>query len=294
MADDETPRMLAGLYALDKKVGASPFGVVWSGYDVSNGQTVAIKLLRDDEENADSKERLRRQATVLARLTHPHVMTFLGVHQEPGRIAIITEYLRYGTLLHAFRRGWEPSKSDKLRIIMEVLSALAAAHDAGVVHRNVKGSNVFLREDKSAVLGDFGIARVLDAATLPGTREILGAAAYAAPEQLDDPHSVDGRADIYAVGGLVYLLATKRTPPELYVCERQPDMLDGISRAERDLIYTATRKNRDDRYPDARAMAIKVAESVDILRAVEGKPLIGANWIARFDQLRMRARLSLA
>jgi serine/threonine protein kinase len=180
--------------------------------DVELDRPVALKrlaenLARDDELHA----RFLREARLAARLAHPNVVRVYDVGEQDGRPFIAMEYVEGETLAELVsRRG--PLPPDEVAALgIQICRALAAAHAAGLVHRDVKPQNLLLRRDGQLKLGDFGIAFGLEGTRLTTAGTVLGTAAYLAPEQARG-EEVTAAADIYALGTVLYELLTGRPP----------------------------------------------------------------------------------
>ena len=152
-----------------------------------------------------------REARACARLTHPGIVTIHDVLQVDGSVHIVMEHLEGASLasLHRFPRL--STLEGKIDIIVRILDALHYAHGRGVVHRDIKPTNVQLLPDGSMKLLDFGIAHVAGAAALTATRAVTGTAHYASPEQLRGEES-DAGTDVYSTGILTYEVLTRRRP----------------------------------------------------------------------------------
>lgn len=225
---DLTGRQI-GRYVVGRRLGSGGVATVYQAYDQVQGQTVALKLLLP---SADEKSygRFRREALTAGALRHPHIVRILQVGSAPqGEIAYIAmelvEGLSLGDLLTERRRL---RAGESCALLVPIAQALAFAHAQGVVHRDVKPSNILLRLaqpgaphsvrldalDQSVIplLSDFGIARALDAPELTSAGRTVGTPAYMAPEQCSGSRMVDGRADIYALGTVLYRCVTGRLP----------------------------------------------------------------------------------
>lgn len=225
---DLTGRQI-GRYVVGRRLGSGGVATVYQAYDQVQGQTVALKLLLP---SADEKSygRFRREALTAGALRHPHIVRIMQVGNAPqGEIAYIAmelvEGLSLGDLLTERRRL---RAGESCALLVPIAQALAFAHAQGVVHRDVKPSNILLRlaqpgaphsvrldaldQPVIPLLSDFGIARALDAPELTSAGRTVGTPAYMAPEQCSGSRLVDGRADIYALGTVLYRCVTGRLP----------------------------------------------------------------------------------
>ena len=186
---------------------------VWVAEDRVLGRLVAIKLLAQQFlGDPDAVRRFQREARAAAILSsHPNVVTIYDVGEHEGRPFIVMEYMSGGSLADVARSGRRPQRQDVLRWLGDAASALDAAHDRGIVHRDVKPANLLLDERGSLGVTDFGIARVAFDTTVTRTGQVLGTAAYLSPEQAaGDPASP--ASDRYALAVVAYELLTGERP----------------------------------------------------------------------------------
>ncbi len=206
---------LADRYAIDKEVGSGGMATVYLAEDLKHHRKVAVKVLRPDLAATLGPERFLREIEIAAQLQHPHILTLIDSGEADGFLYYVMPYVEGESLREQLTESGELPIMDAVRIIREVVDALAHAHAHGVVHRDIKPDNVLL-SGRHAMITDFGVAKAVSEATgrdkLTTAGVALGTPAYMAPEQATaDPH-VDHRADIYAVGVLAYELLTGRPP----------------------------------------------------------------------------------
>jgi tetratricopeptide (TPR) repeat protein len=207
----DVPRV-PGYEALEE-LGRGGMGVVYLARDVRLGRLVALKVLNDDlADEPAAVERFLREARLASSLNHPHVCSVYALGERDGRPFLVLELIK-GRTLRAFAAE-RPSLAERLRVASQVAEALAAAHRAGLVHRDVKPSNVMVDQDGRAKVLDFGLARPVAAdpageVTRPGT--VLGTLRYMAPEQAR-AEPVGPPADVFALGIVAYELLTGRHP----------------------------------------------------------------------------------
>lgn len=260
--------VLADRYELRRLLGTGGMARVYEGYDRALDRRVAVKVLRDDlSSDPTLPQRLLREARTAARFTHPHAVTVFDTGMDRGRPFIVMELVEGRTLADELaERGALPA-GEAISIADQVLDALAAAHELGFVHRDVKPGNVLLPSGGGVKLADFGIAKELQTAQagLTATGTVLGTPRYLAPELVAGEPAVPA-TDVYAVGVVLYEMLAGEPPfdgdnpiavamahqrdPVPPLAERRPDLdPDLIAVVER-----ALAKDPAERFPDAAAM----------------------------------------
>jgi eukaryotic-like serine/threonine-protein kinase len=212
-----TPQKLEkiGRYQVLERVGKGGMGVLYRGFDPVLDREVAIKLMHADfsEDTEQMRPRFYREARAAAKLNHRNIVTIFEFAEESNVPYIVMEFLK-GTPLGARMNSQPPlTIDDKLNVVAQLCDGLSYAHEQGVVHRDVKPDNVFILEDGSVKLLDFGIAK-LQTSTLTRQGDVLGSASYMSPEQVGGSESVDGRADIFSTGVVLYELLAGKKPFE--------------------------------------------------------------------------------
>jgi predicted ATPase len=203
-----------GRYVVQELLGEGGKKVVYYAHDTRLDRDVAFALLKAEGLDATARERLQREARALGRLSeHPHIVTVFEVGEEDGQPYLVTELLRGGDLAQLLART--PEHRLPLPRVLElttaVAQALAFAHEQGVVHRDLKPGNIWLSQDGTAKLGDFGLALAADQARVTQAGLVVGTALYLAPEQATG-QDVTPRSDLYSLGCLLYELVTGRPP----------------------------------------------------------------------------------
>jgi len=211
--------IVAGRFRIGRTLGSGGMAEVFEATDIATRQPVALKLLRPEiAQNREAVQRLRREGEVLTALRHPSIVRIETFGQlEDDRIFIAMELLSGETLGQRMRRISRMEPADLSPIVDGACAALAAAHESGVVHRDLKPDNIFLCEGPSGIhvkLLDFGISKVFGSDKLTQTGEVVGTPRYMAPEQLSADRDLDGRTDIYALGVILYE-ALAGSPPFL-------------------------------------------------------------------------------
>jgi TOMM system kinase/cyclase fusion protein len=200
-----------GHYRVLERLGEGGMGVVYKAEDLHLQRVVALKFIRPGrEQKADSVVRFRREARAAAALNHPNIVTIYEIGEHEGRIYIAMEFVAGRSLAHLLARGPLPLPR-ALDLIAQVGDALGKAHQKGVVHRDIKPENVLVDEDGRVKILDFGLAKLLGAASTTETGTALGTLAYMPPEQAQG-RPTDHRADIWAMAVMLYEMITGARP----------------------------------------------------------------------------------
>ncbi|WP_250287875.1 serine/threonine-protein kinase [Streptomyces atroolivaceus] len=232
--------VLAGRYRLGDVLGRGGMGKVWRAHDEVLHRTVAVKELTAglyvaEADRAVLHARTQKEARAAARITHPGVVTVHDVIEYDDRPWIVMQYVDGPSLADAAKESGEVEPREAARIGLHVLSALRAAHDAGVLHRDVKPANVLLARDGQVLLTDFGIAAIEGDSTITRTGELVGSIDYLAPERVrgGDPGPA---SDLWSLGATLYSAVEgsspfRRTSPistmQAVVTEEPPPPLRG-------------------------------------------------------------------
>ncbi|MET9610737.1 protein kinase [Streptomyces sp. NPDC006512] len=216
-------RLVDGRFELIGPLGAGGMGTVWRARDIALHRDVALKEVRPPDPATAAaqpglavqlRERAVREARALARLAHPHVVTIHHIVEPPagsdGHPWIVMELVKGGSLHDRLAAGPMPV-ADVLRLGLDLLSALRAAHAEGVLHRDVKPANVLLRPDGGAVLTDFGIAALHGSTALTSTGVLIGSPEYIAPERVRGEEGL-AASDLWSLGMLLYVAAEGSHP----------------------------------------------------------------------------------
>lgn len=212
-ADGEDLARVAG-YHLTEYLGRGGMGVVFKARDPGLDRMVAIKVLSPDMMADEvARQRFLREARAGAALSHPNVVTIHAVSETAGLPFLVTEYVSAGTLAqHLSRCG--PLRSDQVaQFGRQIAAGLAAAHEHGIIHRDVKPDNILLETPSGpAKIADFGLARAVDDAKLTQSGLLVGTPAYLAPEAVSESGQLDHRADLFSLGSVLYTMCTGHPP----------------------------------------------------------------------------------
>ncbi|MFJ9693565.1 serine/threonine-protein kinase [Kitasatospora sp. NPDC101183] len=209
-------RLLAGRYRLNGVLGRGGMGTVWRAEDEMLGRTVAVKELRmnasvDEEEKHRLIVRTLREAKATARIRHASAVTVFDVVEEDDRPWIVMELVESRSLADVVREDGPLAPARAAEIALDVLGVLTAAHALGILHRDVKPSNVLIGEDGRVVLTDFGIASVEGDASVTSTGMLVGAPSYISPERARG-QKPGPPADLWSLGGTLYAMVEGRPP----------------------------------------------------------------------------------
>ena len=200
-----------GAYRLLEQIGRGGMASVFKALDLKSGQTVAVKVLSPLLEFDDnSKARFRREAKVLSRLKHPNIMPVLDYGETSGMVYLVMPFMDV-TTLHDRMKAGKLEVQESARIIDQIASALQHAHDARVVHRDVKPSNILFDKDGKAWLSDFGFAHIADSPRDLTGSALIGTPAYISPEQINED-KITHLSDQYSLAVMLYQMSTGSLP----------------------------------------------------------------------------------
>ena len=245
--------LIAARYEVVQPLGEGGMGLVFRAWDKDLGRDVVLKFIRPElADQPGMVERLMEEATAVARLNHPHVVTLHNREADQHGKFLVLEFVDGPNLLQLLKQsGGKLSVEQAVRYIEQVGSALQAAHDANILHRDVKPSNVLINQADIAKLADFGLARISDGRGLTQAGDGPGTPVYMAPEQHHNPPTVSRLSDQYSLAATLYQLVSGRTP--LRIREQ------AIPESMRDVLLRALEEEPQDRFPS-------VAEFIKALR----------------------------
>jgi hypothetical protein len=251
VALDRAGTSVAG-YQLADRIGAGGMGTVYRA-TAPDGATVAIKLLHPEASRVELLERFRREGEALRRLVHPRVVRLIDLGDDAGTPYLVTELVD-GSDLAAVLATRRPSVAEAAAIMIQVCEGVAAAHAVGIVHRDLKPANVLVAGDGSAKVVDFGLAQLAGdpmLASLTRTDVAMGTMNYLAPEQRRSAKTVDGRADVFALGVMFYELITGEVPLGRFPLPSAR----GLPRTCDPIVERSLAPDPDQRYPTVDALA---------------------------------------
>jgi len=237
---DRLQASLGHAYTLDRELGGGGMSHVFAATETALGRSVVVKVLPPDLAAGVSTERFKREIAVAARLQHPHIVPLLSAGEMDGVPYFTMPFVQGESLRVRLARRGELPVSESVRILREIASALAYAHEHGVVHRDIKPDNVLFSGDV-AMVADFGVAKALSASTngdhggVTSLGVALGTPAYMAPEQATADPTTDHRADVYAFGILAYEMLTGQPPftgrnPSQLLAAHVTEVVEPVSR----------------------------------------------------------------
>jgi serine/threonine protein kinase len=281
------PPVRLGRYEVKSALGQGAMGIVYEALDPALQRAVAIKTLRREQQSDEVLRRFRTEAVAVGRLSHPNIVSVFDVGEQEDLYFIAMELVRgqeLSTLLHGSRPLPRPQA---VQIIVELLQALDYAHGQGVLHRDVKPSNVLLTDDGHVKLTDFGIARVADGdhnRTQVGT--MMGTPSYMAPEQVRGEQAGPA-ADLYAAGVILYEMLTGTLP---FGADSTVALMHGILNDE--VLPPSRRNPQVPRHWDAPVLRA-LAKRPDLRHASAAEFAAAVRAAAAADVLKPRARIAL-
>jgi len=265
---EELAKLLpAGAYEVTDFLGAGGMGAVYKGTQIRLKRPVAIKIMRRDVgKDHDFEARFEREAQAMAKLNHPNIISVIDFGEAGPDYLFIVMELVDGTDLMDVIRSKQMTQEMALTLLPQICDALQFAHDHGIVHRDIKPSNIMLTRDGRVKMADFGLAKHFDHAdsgfrTQTGTG--MGTPDYAAPEQFDPTTPVDHRADIYALGVMIYQMITGALPRGVW---RPPSQRAQVSTHWDAVVSRAMQNDPSERYQKASEVKMELSSI----------PLVGA------------------
>ena len=271
-------RALASRYKVERVLGEGGMATVYLAQDLKYNRSVAVKVMRPELASTLGADLFLREVEIAARLTHPHILPMYESGEAQGLLYYVMPYVEGETLRDRIKRETQLPVEDALKIAREVAEALACAHERGIIHRDIKPANILL-SGGHAMVADFGIARALSTTsteTLTQTGLAVGTPHYMAPEQAMGDRDVDARADIYAVGALLYEMIAGEPPftgptPQAIVTRSMTEAPRSLTATRTGLVadvnqvaMKALAKSPADRYSTATALATALDQALDV------------------------------
>ncbi len=265
-------------YQILDEIGRGGFGFVLRARQKSLGRPVAIKCLNSlRTQSSGDIERFRREAQAMAALAHDNIVSVFDYAYHDGNYYIVMEYIEGMTLEQALERGLEADTV--LYVLHKTVGGLRCAHESGILHRDLKPSNILLGKNGQVKLADFGVASFSRAETVQSKAAAVGTLWYMAPESMVNPRDVDGRADVFSIGCMLYEALSGKVPfpgenigeVSYRVLNEPPPEFENLSDDLTDvgeLTLRCLSKKRDDR-PSVEQLTSALA---DILRKRDNAP----------------------
>ncbi|WP_459546879.1 serine/threonine-protein kinase [Nocardia sp. X0981] len=209
-------RLISGRYRLTDPIGTGAMGVVWRALDIRLQRTVAVKQVLlgpnlTEQQTAEARKRALREGRIAARLHHPNAISVFDVADEDGQPWLVMEYMNAPSLASRLNLDGTLGPVQVAELGAQAAAALAAAHDAGIVHRDVKPANLLVGDDGTVKITDFGISRATGDVTVTATGFLAGTPAYLAPEVARGEQPIPA-SDVFALGSTLYHALTGRPP----------------------------------------------------------------------------------
>jgi serine/threonine protein kinase len=264
---------IVGNCRIEQKIGEGGCGAVYRGVDLMLERPVAVKVLHGGmAARRDVAERFRSEAHTLARLSHPNVATLYSFHREEDTYLMVMEFVEGRTFDELIREHGYLRQGRAIPLFCQALDGIHHAHQAGVIHRDLKGSNVMRNAQGVVKVMDFGIARALWSPELTQADHPLGTPEYMSPEQVRG-EEIDARADIYSLGVLLFKMLTGRLPfsgdspydiMRAQVDQMPPSVRDHVPEIASEVdevILRALAKDRSERFESAGALRCALEEA---------------------------------
>lgn len=207
------PGSMISNYRVEALIGKGGMGEVYKGFDTALNRPVAIKALNPElTTDADFVQRFRNEAKIQASLNHPNIVSLYTLSEEFGTFYMILEYASGDTLRELIARIGPIPEKRALNILSQVLSALSLAHSHGIIHRDIKPTNIVVGANDQVKILDFGIARLIGDKGLTKTGQNVGTVYYMSPEQVRAEKDLDGRSDIFSLGVTFFEMLAGRVP----------------------------------------------------------------------------------
>jgi serine/threonine-protein kinase len=276
---DLVGKTLGGRYKIQSLIGQGGMASVYKAYDQNLQRSVAIKVIHPHlSNNPEFFRRFEEEATAVARLRHPNIVQMYDFHHDEDLYYMVMEFVMGETLQTRLKRLNTSKRrlgiEEAIAFTAEICDAAFYAHQRGMIHRDIKPANIMLDVNGSAILMDFGIARMVDASQHTASGTVLGTAMYMSPEQIQGLQ-IDAKADIYSIGITLFEMLSGRPPFEadsamtlmmMHMNDPVPDLQELHPGTPPDLVAITNKalaKNRDERYQSTNEMATALRQLPD-------------------------------
>lgn len=270
--------LAGGRYQLQGILGTGGMATVYRVWDDHLAVHRAVKVLSPELADKPAiRARFIAEARAMARIRHRHVVAIQDVFDSERGICIVMELIPGGTAWERVRDKGRWPEGQAVQLLAPIADAVAAAHEAGIVHRDIKPQNILLTTAGEGRLADFGIARlddVLDRRAETRTGTVMGTWGFMPPEQRNDASRVETRSDIYALGATLWAMVTGKIPTDLFMADREPEMMAGISPELAHIIERSTRYRPTDRYSSAEELAAALRDIAPVLEVELPDPFV--------------------
>ena len=270
-------------YLILRSIGEGGMANVYLAHDTILDRDVAVKVLRGDMSN-DEKfvRRFQREALAASSLTHPNIVEMYDVGEDKGAYFIVMEYVEGKTLKQLIKKRGTLTISEAIDIMLQITDGISSAHDAYIIHRDIKPQNIMIKDDGQVKITDFGIAMALNSTQLTQTNSVMGSVHYLPPEQALGKGATI-RSDIYSMGIMFYEILTGKLPfkgenaVEIAMKQIKNDIPSvreqnsAVPQSVENIIIKATAKNPKNRYHDAKEMHDDLLTCLDEDRLNEPK-----------------------
>ena len=235
-------------FEIIRKLGDGGMGEVYLAYDTELGRNVALKIFQKDSLDPLSLERIRQESQMMARVQHPNVLRIYHVKlsgDPDSPASLVLEFADGGDLARKIRSEGKLSLSETVTICLQICDGLSKIHALGIIHRDIKPANILLTKSGTVKVADLGIAKDTAAAALTMTGTYMGSMLYVAPEQMSgNSAKIDGRADIWSMGILIYEMLVGITPKAVL----ESELMEPLPESIRPVVRKCLVQNPDNRF----------------------------------------------
>ncbi len=261
LSEDETSFPDFEGYTIQRKLGQGGMGAVYLAIDEELEREIAIKVFTNQSADPMNLERVRQESDIMARIQHRNVISIYKVISSEQSFCLVLEYAAAGDLSRKIAAEGSLEHEQMVKHCSEICDGLEQIHQLGIIHRDIKPANILLTSQGVAKVADLGIAKDTAAESLTMTGSYLGSMMYVAPEQMTASSLVDARADIWAMGILIYEMLTGNPPKAVL----ESELMEPLPEAIRPIVRRCLKQNPENRYPNV--MELKA----DLLKSLEPK-----------------------